>query len=102
MSWKARLPLHGRRTESRVVESDVEARQGPKGRPVLLVLVASFALLGLYLVGMMIWTFVSAPTNPREGEALPDAAVTGDIRTREPDQSEIVPANPAYPVPTAE
>ncbi|WP_230530319.1 hypothetical protein [Microvirga roseola] len=101
MSWKERVPLRGRNTGSRVVETDVEARQGPKGRPVLMVLLASALLLGLYLVGMLIWSFTSAPTAPREA-TLPEVPVTGDIQTREPDQTEIPPANPAYPVPAAE
>lgn len=100
MAWKEQVPRDGGKTEGRVLETDVESRQGPKGRPVLLVLLGSGVLLGLYLIGMLVWTFVSTPDVP-EGTALPDASVTGDINTRDPNQTAIPPANPAYPAPTA-
>jgi len=34
---------------------DVEVRQGPKGRPVLMVLIGAFALVALNLVSMLFW-----------------------------------------------
>ncbi len=101
--WKQPLSLQAKRARGHVVETDVEARQAPKGRPVLLVLGGSFTLLAFYLIGIMIWTVVSTPVSPREDAALPDAAVTEDLRPRtEPDMSEVPPANPAYPVPVEE
>ncbi|MFC4174295.1 hypothetical protein ACFOYU_19975 [Microvirga sp. GCM10011540] len=100
MWWRRRLSDDRGRSGARVIETSAEARQGPKGRPVLMVLGGSFALLGLYLVGMMVWAVVSAPSSPREEAALSRPAVVDDLRPRtEPDQSEIPPANPAYPVP---
>lgn len=85
------------------METDLRARQAPKGRPVLLVLGGSVVLLGLYLAGMLIWTVVSTPVSPREEAAGATPTVTGDLRPRtEADQSAIPPANPAYPAPVEE
>ncbi len=85
------------------METDLEARQGPRGRPVLLVLGGSVILLGLYLAGMLIWTVVSTPVSPREETAGATPTLTGDLRpSTETNQSAIPPANPAYPAPVEE
>ncbi|HVL72508.1 MAG TPA: hypothetical protein VM434_11570 [Beijerinckiaceae bacterium] len=77
----------------RRIVPDERARQGPRGFPVLMVLIGSFALLGLYLVGMVVWSFWSAPVGAPHRDT-PTAA----IDQRNPTHR-IEPANPAYPVP---
>jgi hypothetical protein len=84
--------------DRRVVETDVEARQGLRGRPVLYVLIASGCLLGLYLVGMLLWSGASSPPAPAEGPrtvtTLPPIAPSSALNEKDPPA-----ANPAYPVP---
>lgn len=74
---------------------DDRVRQGPRGRPVLLVLIASLFLIGLYLVSLLMWSGSESPTNPSQAAAeranQPNASSANTARTP--------PANPAYPVP---
>ena len=47
------------------VVADQRARGGKPGRPVLIVLVASLVLLGIYMVGLMTWSGSTIPAEPR-------------------------------------
>lgn len=91
-----------RRAAARVVVDDARARQGPKGKPVLAVLLGSFCLLAIYLSAMMIWAVVDAPVSPRDqvgagqpaNEAAPPVVPSSALNGNDPPA-----ANPAYPVP---
>ena len=76
---------------------DEGARQGPRGRPVLLVLLGSFLLIGLYLVSLLVWSGSESPTHPSQGAsqqaASPSASSSNTAGTP--------PANPAYPAPAS-
>lgn len=83
------------------IVAEERARQGPKGRPVLFVLVGSMVLLGVILAGYMFWVSGSPPDSARvnapgattsSGTTTPTGAGNPTNRT--------VPANPAYPAPT--
>jgi hypothetical protein len=79
----------------RIVEADVQARQGSKGRPVLMVLIGAFVLIGLYLVAMMLWAGSTSPdsTSQDASRTAVTGSPSGGNRTdRTP------PANPAYPL----
>jgi hypothetical protein len=80
----------------KIVE-DQRARQGPKGRPVFLVLIGSFVLLGIYLLAMMFWAGSESPTAPSQDASRqsvsPPAASSNT--------SEVPAANPAYPAPAS-
>jgi hypothetical protein len=79
----------------RIVEADQEARQGPKGRPVLMVLIGAFVLIGLYLVSMMLWAGSTSPdsTSQDASRTAATGSPSGGNRTdRTPS------ANPAYPL----
>lgn len=86
------------------VVSDRGARQGPRGRSVLYVLVASLVLLGIVLVGVMTW---SAKQPPDVATPSTDAmrkevtgSPTGNSSGASSSNSGGVPAaNPAYPAP---
>jgi hypothetical protein len=80
---------------ARIVETDKEARQGPKGRPVLMVLIGAFVLVGLYLVSMLIWSGATSPDSPSADASR--TAVTGSP-TGGNKTDRISPANPAYPL----
>ena len=81
-------------TGERIVETGAEARQGPKGRPVLIVLLGSLVLLSIYLASMVIWSLVAAPIAPREAAREPPVLPSSALNA--PDAPA---ANPAYPVP---
>ncbi len=95
-----RPKLH--RPGTRPIVADVKARQGPRGKPVLIVLLGSFVLLGIYLTSMMVWAIVDAPLAPREqvtlrervAETVPPVVPSSALNTNDPPA-----ANPAYPVP---
>ena len=59
----------------RIVESDAQARQGPSGRPVLMVLIGAFALIGLYLLSMLFWAGSTSPDSTSQDASR--TAVTG-------------------------
>ena len=79
----------------RIVEADHEARQGPKGRPVLMVLIGAFALIGIYLLSMMFWAGSTSPDSTSQDASR--TAVTGSPdwlrRTRPPARRR----QPGYP-----
>lgn len=80
----------------RKIVEDERARQGPKGRPVFLVLVGSLLLIGLYLVGMMMWSGSETPTSPSQ-----DASRQATSPPASSNTSQTPPANPAYPAPAS-
>ena len=80
---------------ARIVETDREARQGPKGRPVLMVLIGAFALVAIYLLTMLMWSGATSPDTPSADASR--TAVTGSP-TGGNKTDRISPANPAYPL----
>jgi hypothetical protein len=84
---------------TRIIEDD-RARQGPKGKPVLGVLVGALVLCAVALAGYMIWSGAESPDAP--GQNASREAVTGSPSGSATNRSDHVnPANPAYPAPTA-
>ena len=90
MLWKRR------QTAGRVIATDFQAGQGPRGRPILMVLLGSIALLGIYLAAMMLWAASTSPVSPRDPISRQEPAVvpSSALNTNDPPA-----ANPAYPVP---
>src|SRR3954449_13176090 len=80
----------------RIVESDAQARQGPSGRPVLMVLIGAFALIGLYLFSLLLWAGSPPPDTTSQDASL--AAVTGAPAGSANRTARTPPANPAYPL----
>jgi hypothetical protein len=80
---------------TRIVK-DQTARQGPIGRPVLMVLIGAFALIGIYLLSMMIWAGSSSPDSASQEASR--TAVTGSPSASTNRTDRISPANPAYPL----
>ena len=78
---------------------DDRVRQGPKGRPVLMVLIAAIVLVGIYLVSMMVWSVSETPDSPAQ-EASREATTGSSSGSSVNPTSQVPPANPAYPVPT--
>lgn len=79
-----------------------QARQGPKGKPVLYVLVGSLILLGAFLAMYMFWAS-SAPTDSAHQnapQAAPGGTATGTTAGSGNPTNRTLPANPAYPAPT--
>jgi hypothetical protein len=83
----------------RKIVPDERARQGPAGRPVLGVLVATLLLCAVALGGYLLWVGVESPDAPSQ-EASREA-VTGSPSgsTNANPTDRVSPANPAYPVP---
>jgi len=82
-----------------IVETDDSARQGPKGRPVLIVLVGSLVLAGIFLAGMLIWSGMRSPDHPSQ-DASREAITGAPSGSRNP-SDRTAPANLAYPSPAA-
>jgi hypothetical protein len=82
---------------AKIVRDD-RARQGPKGRPVLMVLIGSLLLLGLYLGSMLIWSGSTSPDHPSQ-EASREATTGSPSGSSANPTNRVSPANPAYPVP---
>ena len=80
----------------RIVESDAEARQGPSGRPVLMVLIGAFALIGLYLLSMLFWAGSTSPDSTSQDASR--TAVTGSPAGSANPTARTPSANPAYPL----
>lgn len=82
-----------------------EARQGPRGRPVLYVLIGALALCGVYMIGLMTWSSNQAPDYASQSQGASREQITGSStgQSNAPSSanSARVPAgNPAYPVPS--
>jgi hypothetical protein len=80
---------------ARIVKDQI-ARQGPKGRPVLMVLIGALALIGIYLVSMLIWSGFGSPDSTSQDASR--TAVTGSPSGSTNRTDRISPANPAYPL----
>jgi hypothetical protein len=86
------------------VVQDDQARQGRKGRPVLMVLVASLVLLGIYMVGMMVWSGSTSPDSASQNASRQSTtgSASGSGGGVSSSNTSGTPAgNPAYPVPAA-
>jgi cytoskeletal protein RodZ len=81
----------------RKIVDDSRARQGAKGRPVFLVLLGSFLLIGLYLVGMMVWSGSESPTQPSQDASRQAVSPSASSSNTSGTPS----ANPAYPAPAS-
>lgn len=75
---------------------DQRARQGGRGRPVLMVLAASLVLLGIYMVSLMTWTGTTSPTSPQQ-----QAAEQNNNSASSRNTARVPTDNPAYPSPAA-
>lgn len=76
------------------VVADQRARGGQKGKPVLIVLVASLVLLAIYMIGLMSWSGSTTPTSPSQAASQQNAAGANSANT-----SRVPTENPAYPSP---
>ena len=73
------------------IATEVAARQGWRGHTILIVLVLSLVLGGLYVVGMTGWAVLeSSNSATRNPPAVPSSALN---------LNDVPAANPAYPVP---
>jgi cytoskeletal protein RodZ len=81
---------------SKIVESE-QVRQGGRGKPVFLVLLGSFLLIGIYLLSMLVWSGSESPNSPSQDAARQTAspAASSSNTSRTP------AANPAYPAPAS-
>ncbi len=80
----------------RKIVEDERVRQGPRGRPVVLVLIGSFLLIGLYLLSLLVWSGSESPPSPSQNAARQQASPpSSNASSRTP------PANPAYPAPSS-
>ena len=81
----------------RKMVADERARQGARGKPVLLVLIGSFVLIGIYLLSLLFWAGSESPTSATQDASRqatsPSAASSNAAGTP--------PANPAYPAPSS-
>ena len=81
----------------KIVEDD-RARQGPRGRPVMLVLIGSFLLIGIYLLSMLFWAGSQSPNSPSQDASRQAASPPASSSSS---SSSTPPANPAYPAPAS-
>lgn len=88
-----------------IVKTESRARQGGKGRPVLYVLIGSFVLLGIYMIGLMTWSSSTSQNNVsnQSSDAMRETT-TGSTTGRSNGASSantgnVPSANPAYPAP---
>ena len=80
----------------KIVEAEHKARQGPKGRPILAVLIGAFVLIGIYLLSMMFWASSTSPDSTSQDASR--TAVTGSPAGSANPTARTPPANPAYPL----
>lgn len=99
-----------------IKETTNEARQGPKGKPVFYVLIASLVLAGLYLAAMMTWsgsqtssdinhTSSTNGTNQsnsiNQGTSRTSGETDRPAGTSSSNSGNVKPENPAYPAPSS-
>ena len=80
------------------IVTDNRARQGGKGRPVLMVLIGSLFLLGVYMVSLLLWSGSESPNSPSQDAARTTASGSPTGSASNP-SDRTPPANPAYPAP---
>ena len=83
---------------AKIVQDD-RARQGPRGRPVLMVLIGSFVLLGIYMVSLMLWSGSESPDHPSQEASRQVTTGTPSGSSNANPSDRVSPANPHYPVP---
>lgn len=81
----------------RKIVSDLRTRQGPKGRPVLMILIGSLVLLGIYMVSLLAWSGSTSPDSASQSASR--EAVTGSNSGSSNPSDRTLPQNPAYPAP---
>ena len=79
------------------VIADQRARGGGRGKPVLVVLIASFVLLAVYMVWLLGWSGLNSPTSPQQ--AASQQSTSGGASSA--NTSRVPTENPAYPAPAA-
>ncbi len=78
------------------VVADQRALGGPRGNPVLVVLVAALILCGIAMAGFLFWTGSQTPTSPQQAASERSTSTTSSTNT-----SRVPTENPAYPAPAA-
>lgn len=79
------------------IVTDDRARQAPKGKPVLMVLVGSMVLLAVALTTYLMWTGSKTPDSASQNASR--QATTGSPSGSTNPSDRVSPANPAYPAP---
>ncbi|WP_210493378.1 hypothetical protein [Microvirga antarctica] len=87
------------------IVTDERARQGPSGRPVLVVLIAAMILCGIAIGGYLTWVTKTSPDSPAQDASR--AAITGSpsgstapsSTTPPVNSGSSAPATPATPRP---
>ncbi len=87
------------------IVSDDRARQGPSGRPVLVVLIAALFFCGIAIAGYLTWVTMTSPTSPSQDASRasvtgsPTGSTTPGAATPPPNSGSTSPATPATPRP---
>lgn len=87
------------------IETSKAARQGPRGKPALYVLIGSLVLLAIYMVGLLTWSGSTAPpSQPSESQDAARRTVTGSPSGQSgapssTNSADVPAGNPAYPAP---
>jgi flagellar basal body-associated protein FliL len=80
------------------IVADDNARQGSKGKPVLMVLIGSMVLLAVALTTYMMWAGSTSPDSASQNASR--QSTTGSQTGSTNPSDRISPANPAYPAPS--
>ena len=79
------------------IVADDSARQGSKGKPVLMVLIGSMVLLAVALTTYLMWTGSKTPDSASQNASR--QTTTGSQTGSKNPSDRVSPANPAYPAP---
>ena len=84
------------------IETENQVRQGPKGKPVLYVLIGSLLLLAVYMVGLLMWSGTAPSDHAAQSQDASRKEITGSTNgtgnANTAGSSTSTPAgNPAYP-----
>jgi len=79
------------------IVSDSRARQGSRGKPVLMVLIGSMVLLAVALTTYMLWAGAESPDSASQDASR--QSTTGSQTGSGNPSDRVSPANPAYPAP---
>jgi hypothetical protein len=77
---------------------DERVRQGPKGKPVLGVLIGALILCAVAMTGFMMWAGSDSPDSSSQEAARQSNSGSSSGSSGNP-TNRISPANPAYPAP---